>query len=165
MLKTDERRSGSIDGKAHRVHHLQQGGADDVVTELLIAALTAAAGLCKRRAPTTTTSRVAAGLVRRSAVTGSHAALRMRLVVGLSLGLELLLYQSDCACRSEPIATCHARSVLTYLVLRQTSEEAARSTARLMQGCSEAITEHPAACCYAPVASTACTTCREKLMT
>ena len=43
MLKTDERRSGSIDGKAHRVHHLQQGGADDVVTELLIAALTASA--------------------------------------------------------------------------------------------------------------------------
>ena len=43
VLKTDERRSGSIDGKAHRVHHLQQGGADDVVTELLIAALTASA--------------------------------------------------------------------------------------------------------------------------
>ena len=123
--QTDERRSCSIDGEAdagllrgdhgapsglllrtsciHRVHHMQ-GEADDV-TELLIAALTAAAGLCKRRAPTTTTSRVAAGLVRRSAVTGSHAALRMRLVVGLSLGLELLLlYQSDCACRSEPIA-------------------------------------------------------------
>ena len=113
MLKTDERRSGSIDGKAHRVHHLQQGGADDVVTELLIAALTASAH-GKRPSP-------------------------MQLAGFCS-------YQSDCMSLRAHIVTCHARSAADMLAWcsRQTSEGAARSTAR----------------------RTACTTCsREELMT
>ena len=168
VLKTDERRSGSIDGEAHRMHHLQQGGADDV-TELLIAALAASTHHADR--PWQRRPGLQAPAMRWQ--------LELRLVSGCSsrhadqnrLSASTAgscIYLSNCM--SLPADRHLLHDALCWLAWcsRQTSEAGARDRrrTRLMQGCC--CGRHRSTCgllIRATFACTACTTCRQELMT